>query len=120
MSAFDFFFPQQAQASHLRDLVRQKQNEYYNDQRDKQDALEELKYAQKTIQKMEREMGETQLLVKAMMEMMEESGVCNSNELLAKIQEIDLRDGVADGQVTAQRNRPKPKFETKRDWRDSK
>ena len=119
MSAFDFFFPEQAQASHLRSLVAQKQTEYYHQQRDRNDTHEELRYAQKSIKKLARELAETQLVVKAMAELIEAAGVCEPTELLAKINEIDLRDGVEDGQVTPNNERPKPKFETKRNWKNS-
>ena len=119
MSAFDFFFPEQAQASHLRTLVRQRQFEFQNDQREKQDAREELKHAQTVIQKMGEEMAETRLLIKAMMEVMDETDICDSSQLLEKVREIDLRDGLADGKITSTRDRPKPKFETNRNWKDS-
>jgi len=101
MSIYDFFFPEQAQASHLRSLVNQKRYEYDRDQRDKSDIKDELRYAQRRIEKMGNEMAETQLLV-----------------LLEKIKEIDVRDGVEDGRITSQGKRPKPKFQAKRNVKD--
>ncbi len=118
MSAFDFFFPEQAQASHLRSLVRQKQFEYSNDQRENKDLREELKYSAKVIQKISKELAETQLIVKSMMELIEEAGVCSSEQIWDKMREVDLRDGVEDGQITPASQRPKPKFEAKRSWKD--
>ena len=118
MSVYDFFFPEQAQASHLRSLVEQKRYEYDQDQRDKSDIKGELRYAQNRIEKMGNEMAETQLLVKAMMELMEEVEAFDSSRLIEKIKEIDLRDGVKDGRITPHGSRPKPKFKAKRNWKD--
>jgi len=118
MSIYDFFFPEQAQASHLRSLVNQKRYEYDRDQRDKSDIKDELRYAQRRIEKMGNEMAETQLLVKAMMELMEEAEVFDSTCLLEKIKEIDVRDGVEDGRITSHSKRPKPKFQAKRNVKD--
>lgn len=119
MSAFDFFFPEQAQASHLRSLVQQKRHEYMNDQRDKADLREDLRYAEKNIKRMGQEMAETQLLVKGMMELMEEVGAFDATRLMEKIKEIDLRDGVEDGRITPVGSRPKPAFVPKRRWGES-
>ena len=119
MSVFDFFFPQQAQASHLRSLVQQKRYEYQRDQYDKNGIKDELRDAQKRIEKMGNEMAETQLIVKAMMELMEEVEAFDSSRLLEKIKEIDLRDGVEDKRITPHGSRPKPKFKAKRNWNDS-
>ncbi len=116
MSAFDFFFPEQAQASHLRSLVQQKRYEYMNDQREKADLREDLRCAEKHMKRMGQEMAETQLLIKGMMELMEEAGVFDSARLMEKIKEIDLRDGVEDGRITPVGSRPKRAFVPRRKW----
>ena len=45
------------------------------------------------------------LLVQAMRELLEASGLLTTAQLLAKVEEIDLRDGVADGRHTPSKER---------------
>ncbi len=50
-------------------------------------------------EKLERAVGEMALAVKTLQQMMVEKGLCTPDELRAKIQQLDLADGRADGRA---------------------
>jgi hypothetical protein len=63
--------------------------------------------ASRRIEELEGEVAQLTIVLEAMLEKLYESGNLNSETLAAKIIEIDLRDGVADGKITkAKRTAP--------------
>lgn len=109
MSLFDFFFPEEAQAAHLRRLadattasnMRARVNAV------RVDASRESN--QKRIEELEDEVSQLTIVVEALLEKLNEKGSFTREELAAKIAEIDLRDGLADGKITKELpSEPKP------------
>lgn len=56
--------------------------------------------ANRRIEELEEEVAQLTIVLEAMLEKLYESGNLDSETLAAKIHEIDLRDGVADGKIT--------------------
>lgn len=124
MALFDFLFPEQAQASHLRELVRVRQLEAARDRHDKraiagrqlneQNAqIEQLFSRLETLQS---ELDESQMVIRALVKMILSSSDYTTSDLKNLIEDIDLEDGVRDGRITPEAERPRPKFVPRRKW----
>jgi hypothetical protein len=120
MSLFDFFFPEQAQASHLRTLAESSQSQATDRRRqrfaDLQAGRLELarsRNLEERVVQLERELNQAGLAMAALLELLEQSAVASREALAARIQAIDLRDGVADGQITPP---PQTPFKPNREW----
>lgn len=120
MSFFDFIFPELAQASHLRRLADQAQEQSAFQHRERlavvqKDRLESTrtKSLEQRIERLERELGEAGLVVEALIELLEQAGVVSRSELAGRTADIDSRDGVVDGRITPPEVKP---FEAKRPW----
>jgi hypothetical protein len=120
MSFFDFIFPEQAQASHLRRLANQGQEESAFQHRERLAAVQKhrlesslTKSLEQRIERLERELGEAGLVVEALLELLEQGGVVSRSELAMRTAEIDSRDGIVDRRITPPEVKP---FEVKRPW----
>ena len=104
MSLFDFFFPEQAQASHLRDIAESQRLEgrrkQFQRHRESRDLHLELKACHDRITDLRDEVGQAALVIEALIEVVESAGVASREELLAVAQNVDARDGVIDGRIT--------------------
>ena len=128
MSLFDFFFPDQAQASHLRDIARsqrlQASRTHARAGRDPEmsDLKDQLASAHREIDELRDELGEAALVIEALIEKLELATVITREELAALAREVDARDGVVDGKITKEEpvddNDPglKLKFSSNRKW----
>ena len=100
MSLFDFFFPEQAQASHLRKLSET--NSMANTQarlaRARTRAVAET--SAKRVEELEGELAELTIIVEALLEKLSEDGTVTRADLARTVAEIDARDGVIDGKIT--------------------
>lgn len=126
MSLFDLLFPEQAQASHLRSLLRHKQLEAVRQRHDArvvasahlENTGQRLAELETELARTKAELAETQIVTRALVELILQSTDLKSEDLQNLIEDIDARDGVIDGRVTPPDDRPKPKFVPKRSWRD--
>jgi hypothetical protein len=120
MSFFDFFFPEQAQASHLRKLVAQNHLQALNAHKQRMSGHQALREEsartrniEQRVANLEKEVGQAGLLIEALLEMLEETGAFTRDDLEKRVREIDIKDGVADGRMTP----PKPpNFTPTRSW----
>lgn len=103
MSFFDFFFPEQAQATHLRRIAeRQRSAERRSDrahrsrlqQADRSEALE------KRIEELEGDLGFVALVLGAVMGHLDEKGTLDRDDLRKVISELDGLDGIKDGKLS--------------------
>jgi hypothetical protein len=120
MSFFDFFFPEQAQASHLRRLADQGEAKSSSIHKQRVQALQlqrqesaRTKSLEQRIMQLEQDLGQAGLAIEALLELLEQSGVLTREALAARTQEIDARDGVEDGRLTSPRAEP---FTPNRRW----
>lgn len=120
MKLFDFFFPAQAQAAHLRELAAQNRAQALAWHRERlaqalSSRLELTKAGnlEQRVEQLERELGQAALTIEALLELLEERGAVSREALRERVGQIDVRDGVADGRVTPERARP---FKPNRPW----
>lgn len=126
MSLFDFFFPEQAQASHLRTLAAQSSRDSLNLRREQISAQRTdqrnrilIGQAEAQIEKLESELAESCLVIEGLIELLEENNILTRDALQTRVQALDAKDGVADGKLTPEDERPAPPkkpFEPKRGW----
>lgn len=126
MSLLDLLFPEQAQASHLRGLLRHQQLESKRTGNDRgiaaegklSDLSEQVADLANKVRSLEARLNESDLLTHALAEMLFQTCDYTQEDLRALIEDIDARDGVKDGRITPEKQRPVPKFVAKRSWKD--
>ena len=95
MSLFDFLFPQQAAASHLRRMAdKQRRDERIN--RIRNAANENL---ERRIEELEHDVGILSLALAAILDSANEKEVISRDEIRDKIFELDVLDGFRDGKL---------------------
>ena len=100
MSLFDFFFPEEAQASHLRRLadsasLAQTQARIAQAQSNRASLS-----AVGRVKEGEEDVAQLTIVVEALLELFSEQGAVTRSDLAKKVAEIDARDGVIDGKIT--------------------
>lgn len=95
MSLFDWFFPEQAQASHLRTLTEQNRRNRRT-QNSQNRAVDDLA---NRVQALESDLGFVSLVLGSMMTKLDEKGTLTRDDIKAAMQEVDEVDGVADGKL---------------------
>ena len=123
MDFLDFFFPEQAQASHLRQIAAQNQQQALalhrerfhsaQEQRQTESRTQEL---ESRVQKLERDVGQAGLVIEALIELLEEAGTFPREAVASRTADIDARDGTVDGRQTPPAPPPKAPFVPKRKW----
>jgi hypothetical protein len=120
MSFFDFFFPEQAQASHLRRLAEQGHAHSTALHRQRLQAVQQQRQEEsrtrsleQKVAQLEQDLGHAALTIEALLELLEQSGAVTREALAARIREVDARDGVADGRLTPPAPEP---FAATRPW----
>lgn len=123
MSLFDFFFPEQAQASHLRTLAAQGSRDSLNLRREQVSAQRTeqrnrilIGEAEAQIEKLENELAQSCLVIEGLIELLEENQILSRDALQERVQVLDAQDGVVDGKLTPAHETPKKPFEPKRGW----
>lgn len=103
MSLFDFFFPEQAQASHLRRLADQQQasgrNESPIDQTIETHSFRIFEL-EKRVTELERDLGFVSLLLATILNTVEKKEVVSREEIHATMEQMDLLDMFKDGRLT--------------------
>jgi len=64
------------------------------------------------------ELEESQIVTRALVELILQSSEYSSDDLKNLIEDIDAQDGVVDGRITPEAEKPKPKFVPRRNWGD--
>lgn len=110
MSLFDFFFPEVAQASHLRRIADASSLGNMQSRISQSRSQQERSSADRRIHELETEVAQLTIVMEALIEKLTENSGLTREQLAAKIFEIDRRDGVVDGKIT----RPAPPEEPKK------
>ncbi len=92
MSLFDFFFPEQAQASHLRKLTEQNRAAA----RTSRGASSETR---SKIESLENDVGYLALILGSILETLDSKGVVTRADVQASFAALDEIDGVKDGKL---------------------
>ena len=118
MSLFDFFFSEWAKASHLRRIAvnadLQERRQRVAHYRDRHTRLAEKSTTRK-VEKLEDELGQSTLVIVALIELLEESGTMNNSAIATLVHELDALDGVVDERVTPEASK---RFKPNRKWDD--
>ena len=96
MSLFDFFFPVQAQAEHLRNLVAQGRASVRALRRRELGVTAEL---QSQIEALEDDLGYVALVLGSLLQVLDSKDVLSRDDVRTVILEVDELDGVADGKL---------------------
>lgn len=115
MSFFDFFFPDQAQAAHMRRLADSTSLANTQARIARARINHNQSSSDKRIDELESEVGQLTIIIEALLESISDKGILSREDIARKIGEIDSRDGVIDGRITKQKpiskgTLPKPKF----------
>ena len=98
MSLFDFFFPEQAAASHLRRMAdRQARNDRINQMQ----RIGPPSNLEQRIEELERDVGILSLVMASVMEVANENGSISREEIKDQIDALDVLDGFKDGKLDA-------------------
>lgn len=92
MSLFDWFFPEQAQASHLRRLADQQR-------RGDRARRSSSKRSDRRLDELEGDLGFVALLLGALLQQLDEKGVLTRADVRSTIEELDGIDGAKDGSL---------------------
>ena len=123
MNIFDFLFPEEAQASHLRGILKHQQLEASRNRQTRaggtlEDAFRRIDELENQVGKLVSANEESTIVTRALVELIIESSDYTSEDLKNLIEDIDTRDGVIDGKITSENEKPKKKFIAKRAWQD--
>ncbi len=99
MSLFDFFFPTQAAAGHLRDLAKNQRLQSIRESRTRSRSAKERDALEQRIEELEGDVGFVSLVLASLLAKLEEKGHIGREELRAVLEELDGADGVADGRL---------------------
>ena len=120
MSLFDFLFPEQAQASYLRQLannngqqIAMMRSQQYTEQLRRKQAVRLNTKAEDRVNELEIELAQSALVIESLISLLEEKNLVSREELKQRTSQIDAADGVVDGRITPPEEKP---FTPKRDW----
>jgi hypothetical protein len=97
MSLYDFFFPEQAQAAHLRKLAGEAVR---SRELDTGSLEQQNRQLHERVARLEHELGALALVVAAILKRLDEKGHVTRNEVQETIRKLDLLDGVRDGKIS--------------------
>ena len=100
MSLFDFFFPEQAQAAHLRRVADNSSRSQTQARLAQARTTRTNLDLSKRVGELEGEVAELTIILEAVLECASEDGSLTRAALARKVAEIDARDGVIDGRIT--------------------
>ena len=120
MSLFDFLFPEQAQASYLRQMANSNaqqiamlRSQQYTEQLQRKQAVRLNTKAEDRVKELEIELAQSALVIESLISLLEEKNLVTREELKQRTSQIDAADGVVDGRITPPEERP---FVAKREW----
>jgi hypothetical protein len=99
MSLFDFMFPEQAQAMHLRELCSQNKRSISSKIFEGKRNNDDIKYLKSENNQLRNDMGVMALTLASLMRAIEKKGLLTNDEIKAMITEVDLMDSIKDGKL---------------------
>ena len=95
MSLYDFFFPEQASASHLRRMANQQDHQTRMNQIQKQSQSN----IEERITELESDLGMVTLVLASLLEVANNNGAVSREDIKKIIDELDVLDGFRDGRL---------------------
>ena len=102
MGLFDFFFPEQAQAERLRELVDQQRRILRKTRTEARTSFQSktsTDQLQKQVETLRNDLGYVTLLLGALVDQLDAKGTLTRADLRAAVEAIDLVDDVEDGKL---------------------
>ena len=102
MSLFDFFFPEQAQASHLRRLAEQQHRTTAHNARTAHRTREQeyrVSQLEDCVMNLERDLGFVALLLGSLLHAVDAKGSVTREDVCAVLEQLDAHDGLKDGKL---------------------
>lgn len=102
MSLFDFFFPEQAQASHLRRLAEQQhRSQRFSGRAERQTQEQQFRIAEleDRVIELERDLGFVALLLGSLLHTANDKGVIARDDVCSALEKLDAHDGFKDGKL---------------------
>lgn len=96
MDFFEFFFPQQAQAAHLRQMARSQRRAQ---RRARSQQRQEPAVDPERIEQLEDDLGTLTMVLGGLMRLLDERGVVTRDDMRAAVRAIDGADGEEDGKL---------------------
>ncbi len=100
MSLYEFFFPQQAAAQHLRSIVHHNQFSNAVNRVNQARAIRRGQVTKERVEELEDEVAQLTIVLEALMEVLGENKTITIEKVAQKIADIDAMDGVIDGRIT--------------------
>lgn len=120
MSLFDFLFPEQAQAVHLRELAANSHQQaaalraqQYAAEKKQREVVRLNSKTDDRVIELENELAQSALVIESLIHLLEEKKLISREELRQRASEIDAADGVIDGKITPAAEKP---FIPNREW----
>lgn len=115
MSFFDYLFPEQAQASHMRNIANSMSLSRTQGRITQARVERKAMTNEKRVSELEDEVARMTIIMEGLLELFDEKELVSRVDLARKIGEIDARDGTIDGRITPENKEPKQteKSETK-------
>lgn len=116
MSLFDFFFPEQAQATHLRSIAQSARSQQLQSRSREVAAFHAQRRVNfqkggmnEQVARLEDELAQSALVIESLISLLEEKQVFSRQDLQLRVTQIDSADGVVDGKMTSTVSLPAPK-----------
>ena len=119
MSLFDFFFPEEAEAKHLRSQVKLNQVKAYREREDEKTSAKtktRLRELEKQVDELVEELAESNLVTQALVKLITHGDPHETEHFKKLIADIDANEEFTDSKVMPIRRKRGPKFESKRSW----
>ena len=102
MSLFDFFFPQQATASHLRAIREQQFDTMYQQRKTARSQDADAERLAKRLTNVENDLGFLTLLLAGLLDVLDERGTIRREDVKKQLERLDVADGMRDGRLSIQ------------------
>ena len=99
MSLYDFFFPDAAQAEHLRRIAGETARANRVREHGAESLEQQNRQLRERVSRLERDMGALALIVASILKRLDEKGHVTRDEIRETIQKLDLLDDVRDGKI---------------------
>ena len=99
MKLFDFFFPQEAQAAHLRRMADHQAMDLRRQAHDERARARRHAEIDARLESLEQEVGFLTLMLEAIIRKTDEKGLITRAELKALMERVDAEDGRVDGRI---------------------
>ncbi len=100
MGLFEFMFPEQAQAEHLRAMRELQQDKQWQHKREQRAEMASTHALKMRIDELEKDLGFTVLVLASLLSTLDEKSVLKRKDVEKELRELDLIDGKDDNKIS--------------------